>query len=90
MDVTVKISALFRRFTNGQEFVKVSGNTPMECLHELETRFPKIKRWLYDKQGNLRPQVWFFVNGQKSSADEMTKPLKDGDERFFVLAISGG
>jgi len=90
MGVTVKVSALFRRFTNGQEFVKVSGNTPMECLHELETRFPKIKRWLYDKQGNLRPQVWFFVNGQKISADEMTKPLKDGDELFFVLAISGG
>lgn len=90
MDITVKVSAIFRRFTNGQEFVKVSGTTTMECLHELETRFPKIERWLYDRQGNLRPQLWFFVNGQKISADEMTKPLKDGDELFFLLAISGG
>jgi molybdopterin converting factor small subunit len=56
----------------------------------LEARFPKIKRWLYDKQGNLRPQVWFFVNGQKISAGDMAKPLNDGDELFFVLAISGG
>jgi molybdopterin converting factor small subunit len=31
-----------------------------------------------------------FVNGQKISADDMNKPLKDGDELFFVLAISGG
>ena len=90
MGVTIKVSSLFRRFTNGQEFVDVTGNSPMECLHELEARFPKIKRWLYDKQGNLRPQVWFFVNGQKISADEMTKPLKNGDELFFLLAISGG
>jgi molybdopterin converting factor small subunit len=90
MDVTIKIAALFRKFTNGQEFVKVAGNSPIECLHELEARFPKIRRWLYDKQGKLRPQIWFFVNGQKISADEMTKPLNNGDELFFVLAISGG
>lgn len=90
MDVTIKIAGLFRKFTNRQEFVKVTGNSPMECLHELETRFPKIRRWLYDKQGNLRPQVWFFVNGQKISADDMNKPLKDGDELFFIVAVSGG
>lgn len=90
MDVTIKISSLFRKFTNGQDFVKVTGNNTIECLHELESRFPKMKRWLYDKQGNLRPQIWFFVNGQKISADDLTKLLKDGDELFFVLAISGG
>jgi len=90
MSVTIKISSLFRKFTDGQELVKVTRNSPVECLHELEARFPKIKRWLYDKQGNLRPQVWFFVNGQKISVDEMTKALNDGDELFFVLAISGG
>jgi molybdopterin converting factor small subunit len=90
MDVTVKVPALFRRFTNGQEFVKVSGNTPIECLYELEARFPQIKRWLYDKQGNLRPQVWLFVNGQKISADDLNKPLNDGDELYLIIAISGG
>jgi len=90
MGVTVKISALFRRFTDGQEFVKVTGGSPLECLHELEAQFPKIKRWLYDKQGNLRPQVWFFVNGQKISAADMNKPLNDGDELFFIVAVSGG
>ena len=90
MNVTVKVSALFRRFTNGQEFVKVTGDSPLECLHELEAQFPKIKRWLYDKQGNLRPQVWFFVNEQKISANDMNKPLNDGDELFFIVAVSGG
>jgi molybdopterin converting factor small subunit len=90
MDVTIKIAALFRKLTKGQEFVKVTGNNPLECLHELEARFPKIRRWLYDKQGNLRPQVWFFVNGQKISADDMNKPLNDGDELFFTVAVSGG
>ena len=90
MDVTIKIAALFRKLTNGQEFVKVTGGSPLECLHELEARFPKIRRWLYDKQGNLRPQVWFFVNGQKISSDDMNKQLNDGDELFFIVAVSGG
>jgi molybdopterin converting factor small subunit len=62
----------------------------MECLHEFEARFPKIKQWLYDKQGNLQPQIWFFVNGQQISADDMNKPLNDGDELFFLPAVSGG
>ena len=90
MGVTIKVSPLFRRFTNGQEFVEVTGNSTMDCLQELESRFPKIKRWLYDKHGNLRPQVWFFVNGQKISAGDLTKPLNDGDELFLLLAVSGG
>ena len=38
MSVTIKISSLFRKFTDGQEFVKVTRNSPVECVHELEAR----------------------------------------------------
>jgi molybdopterin converting factor small subunit len=49
-----------------------------------------MRQWLYDKQGELRPQVQFFVNGQKIDADGLTNPLNDGDELFIFLAIGGG
>ena len=79
MSVKVKISSLLRQSTNGQEIVEVTGNTPLECLHSLESKFPKLKKWLHDKKGELRPQVWFFINGEKIFRDNLNDPLNDGD-----------
>jgi len=90
MSVKVRVSSLLRKFTNGQELVEVPGNSPLECLHNLESQFPKIRKWLYDKQGELRPQVWFFINGERIYADELTRQLNDGDELFILLAVGGG
>ena len=90
MTVMVKVSFHLRRFTEGQEFVEVTGHTPLECLQDLESRFPAVKRWIYDKWGDLRPQLQFFVNGQRIYATEMNNPLQDGNELFILLAIGGG
>jgi molybdopterin converting factor small subunit len=90
MSVNVKISPLLRKFTNGQEIIEVPTNSPLECLHSVERQFPKIKKWLYNKHDELRLQVWFFINGERIYADELTRQLNDGDELFVLLAISGG
>ena len=52
--VTVKVSPLLLRYTNDKESVKVKGNSPVECLHALEAKYPDLKRLLYDKNGTLR------------------------------------
>jgi len=88
--VRVRLSALMRLEADNQETVEVSGRTPVECAGELAARFPRLKRLLYDKEGNLRPQVWFFVNGDKLFVEELERELSDGDELFLVLALSGG
>jgi molybdopterin converting factor small subunit len=87
--VTVKISPLLRRYTNNKESVKVKGNSPMECLHALEAKYPDLKRLLYDKNGSLLPRVMFFVNNQRIHADELNNTLKDGDELLISIAIGG-
>ena len=89
MSVTVKVPSLLRKYTNGQELLEVPGYSPMECLNNLVVQFPSIRRWLYDKQGEVRPQVWFFVNGERINADELTNPLNDGDELLIMLAVAG-
>jgi molybdopterin converting factor small subunit len=89
MSITVKISPLLRKYTNGKESVKVKGHSPMECLHALEAKYPDLKRLLYDKQGKLVPMVMFFVNDQRIHADELNNTLKDGDELLISLAIGG-
>jgi len=90
MGVRVRVSSMLRQFTDGQEVVEVTGRSPIECVRDLRNRFPGVRRWLYDKQGQLRPQVRFFANGQMIGTDELTKPLDDGDELFVLLAIGGG
>ncbi len=87
--VTVKVSPLLRRYTNDKESVKVKGNSPMECLHALEAKYPDLKRLLYDKNGALLPRVMFFVNNQRIHADELNSTLKDGDELLISVAIGG-
>jgi molybdopterin converting factor small subunit len=62
----------------------------MECLQDLETQFPGIKQYIYDKHGDLRPQLQFFVNGQIIYANKLNALLKEGDELFILLAIGGG
>lgn len=90
MSVKVRVSSLLRKFTNGQEVVEVAGHSATECLHNLEVQFPGIRQWLYDKQGNLLPQVQFYVNGERILVDELTNPLEDNDELLILLAIGGG
>ena len=90
MSVKVKIPSILRKYANRQELLDVTGQSPIECVHNLVLQFPEMKRWLYDKQGELRPQVVFFVNGQGIYADGLTNPLNDGDELFIFLAIGGG
>ncbi len=87
--VTVKISPLLRRYTNDKESVKVKGNSPLECLHALEAKYPDLKRLFHDKQGKLLPRVMFFVNDQRIHADELNSTLKNGDELLISLAIGG-
>jgi len=87
--VTVKVSPLLRRYTNDKESVKVKGNSPMECLHDLEAKYPDLKRLLYDKNGALLPRVMFFVNNQRIHADELNTTLKNGDELLISIAIGG-
>jgi len=90
VSVKVKISSLLRQLTNGQEVVEVTAYSAIECLDNLVVQFPGIRRWLYNKQGQLFPFVHVFVNGETVSTDELTNPLKDGDELLLLIAIGGG
>ncbi|MEE8469882.1 MAG: hypothetical protein V3S51_00970 [Dehalococcoidia bacterium] len=90
MSTKVKVSSLLRKFTDWQEIVEVAGRSPEECLGNLEALYPDLRRWLYDKHGELRPQIWLFVNGERIGADEMTAPMNDSDELFLMLAVGGG
>jgi molybdopterin converting factor small subunit len=70
--------------------MEVAADSPMECLSRLEADFPRLRDWMYDKNGQFSPLVQLFVNGERVYPDEWDRDLQDGDELFLMLAIGGG
>ena len=66
------------------------GTTPAECVRNVVDQFPSLGNWVYEKDGGLRKVIFLFVNGEKLLSDELSKPLKEGDELFVVLSFAGG
>jgi molybdopterin converting factor small subunit len=93
MKVKVRLSSLLRQFgelTNEPDAIEISAPSALECLQALVDQFPSMRQYVYDKEGKLQPFIMFFVNGEKLLTDEFTRPLKDGDELFVLLAFAGG
>ena len=87
MSVKVKIPLILRQFTNGQEVVEVTASNASECLNNLTAQFPRLRRWLLNKQGEVATHVHIFINGKQASSGEL---VDDGDELLILLAVSGG
>jgi molybdopterin converting factor small subunit len=90
VSVRVMNSSLLRKSIGEQKFVEVPAGSPLECLQKLADQFPEMRFWIYDKNGEVRPQLWLFVNGQRIYAKELNQRLNDGDELHLLLALSGG
>ena len=93
MTVKVKLSGLLRQFSELQrepEVFEVTGSNPLECLRVMVERYPKMRKWVYDKEGKLLGLMQLFVNGEKLLISEYSKPLKDGDELYIFFATGGG
>ncbi|MFC2005096.1 MoaD/ThiS family protein [Chloroflexota bacterium] len=90
MSVKINIHPFLAQHTNGHDVVEVNGSTVGQCLEQLVTRFPELKEWLFEKNGRLNRLVEIYVNNETSYPEELAKPVKDGDELYILIIISGG
>ena len=90
MSVEIEISSIFGRYTNNDLNMKVEGKTVGECLHDLVSQFPDLKKMLLDKDGNLMHSYDFYINGESVYPKRNDKPVKDGDKLNVVFIIHGG
>ncbi len=90
MPVKVHIHITHRRFTNGQDMVIVEGNTVGECLNQLVKQYPGMEKALFAKKDKLLNVVEIFVNNVTAYPNELTKPVKDGDEINLLVMLAGG
>jgi molybdopterin converting factor small subunit len=90
MSVEIHIPSYLQPYADDHEAVQVSGSTAGECLDGLIKQFPDIRRMLYVQEGQLLDYVSVYVNGEFASIDELTKPVKDGDELHILYILGGG
>ena len=58
-----------------------------EVLRELERRYPTVKGWILDEQGQVRAHVNVFVNGERTREDTA---VGYADVLHVLPSISGG
>ena len=91
MSVKVLIPTPLQQFTNNQATIECNAVSIGELIDALETSCPAIKGRFYDKDGNLRRFLNFYVNTEDIRfLDGTATPLKDGDEVSIVPAVAGG
>jgi molybdopterin synthase sulfur carrier subunit len=66
---------------------QVGGSTLHEALEELFRVEPGVKSHLLDEQGNIRPHVSVFVDGQQAT---LRTPVRPSSEIRVLQAVSGG
>jgi len=71
----------------GSTKLQVEGRTVSEALEDAYRRLPALRHHLCDVDGNLRPHILCFHEGEKRP---LTTKLKDNDEISILQAISGG
>ena len=90
MSIKIDIPAYLQPFTDNMEVVEVDGSTIGRCLDHLVKQFPGMEKMLLTKNSELFDYVSIFVNGGDAYPDELTKPVKDGDELHILYIIGGG
>ena len=90
MSISVYIHKTHQVFTDGLARIEVEGNTTGECLQHLVTVFPDMKRVLFNSQGMLLNTIEVCINHQSTYPEQLSAPVKDGDEIQLILFFAGG
>ena len=90
MSAKINIPSYLQPYTNDAQVVEVNGSSVNECLNHLTKQFPDMRKMLFTKEGKLLDYVSIYVDGNFTYADELTKPVKDGDELQILYILGGG
>ena len=90
MPVRIHIPTPLRQHTEGQAVVEGQGATVQGLLDDLGRRFPGITQRLFDN-GQVRRFVNVYLNDVDIRyLDNLSTPVKDGDELSIIPAVAGG
>ena len=88
--MSIKIVSPLLYQYNTEQVAEVNGRTVGECLDDLTKQFPGIEKLFFDNNGNLHSYLSIYVNKENTYGDELTQPVKNGDEIHIIVLIEGG
>jgi molybdopterin synthase sulfur carrier subunit len=86
----VAFTSQLQRFTKTPEFDTAAGTLgeALEAAFELN---PRLRHYVLDEQGHLRPHVVVFIDGRKAvDRITLTDALAPGDQVHVLQALTGG
>ena len=90
MPVRIQIPTPLRQHTNGQASVEVTGATVQTALEGLGRQFPAVAQRIFEN-GQLRRFVNIYLNDEDIRyLDNLSTPMKEGDELSIIPAVAGG
>ncbi len=91
MPVKVRIPTPLRTLTNGVDLVDIQAANVGDLLAQLSAKFDGMDKRLFKVPGELNRFVNIYVNDEDIRfLDNLTTPIKDGDDVSIVPAIAGG
>jgi molybdopterin synthase sulfur carrier subunit len=91
MAIKIRIPTPLRTLTNGVDIAEVAGTNVAEVLGNLTAKFDGMDKRLFKQPGELNRFVNIYVNDEDIRfLDNLTTPIKDGDDVSIVPAIAGG
>lgn len=87
----ILIPTALRQFTAQHDSIRVNGDTVAEALSDLTTKFPDLKKNLFNEQGKLRTFVNIYVNDEDIRyLDKEATKLEGAETLSIVPSIAGG
>jgi molybdopterin/thiamine biosynthesis adenylyltransferase/rhodanese-related sulfurtransferase/molybdopterin converting factor small subunit len=87
----VLIPTPLRQYAGKQDSVDLTGSTVGEVLTALTTRYPDLRKQLFNDEGKLRSFVNVYLNDEDIRyLEKNATPVKDGDTVSIVPSIAGG
>jgi sulfur-carrier protein len=86
----VRFTSQLRRFTETPQ-IEGPAATLAEALDLAFAANPRLRAYVLDDQGHLRPNVAVFVDGRRCADPRgLTDPLAPGSAVYVMQALSGG
>ena len=90
MAIRIHIPTPMRQHTEGLATVEVSATSVKSALDALGHKHPAIVQRLFEN-GQVRRFVNLYLNDEDVRyLDNLTTPVKDGDELAIIPAVAGG
>jgi molybdopterin converting factor small subunit len=90
MSIVINLPAYLRPYANNKESIAVKGKTIQECLDDLIKKYFGLKKMVFDEEGQLHTYVSIFAANEIVYADQLDKPVEDGDTIHILYIIGGG